>query len=143
MNENLSLLQPGNNPSLSRIPSNAKLKGDLNVTGTVQVDGRLEGNLNSTGPVVVTGTVIGNIYSPSVASSGTVKGNIQSTGYVKLMKGSFARGDIIGSGGFTIRIAQGCEGTEGILLIIAALCAFSMGIKQKISGMLSLSQLHH
>ena len=50
---------------------------------------------------------------------------------------SFARGDIIGSGGFTIRIAQGCEGTEGILLIIAALCAFSMGIKQKISGMLA------
>lgn len=49
---------------------------------------------------------------------------------------SFAQGGIIGSDGFTIRIAQGCEGTEGILLIMAALGAFSMGIKQKISGML-------
>jgi len=49
---------------------------------------------------------------------------------------TFTRGNTIGSGGFSIRIAQGCEGTEGILLIIAALGAFSMGIKQKISGML-------
>lgn len=94
MNEDSSLLKLENNSSLSRIPSDAKLKGDLNVTGDIQVDGRLEGNLNSTGPVVVTGTVIGNIHSPSVASSGTVKGNIRSTDYVKLMKGSFARGDI-------------------------------------------------
>ncbi len=83
-----------NNSSLSRIPTDAKLKGDLNVTGAIQVDGRLEGNLVSTGPVVVTGTVIGDIQSPSVASSGTVKGNIKSSGHVKLMKGSFARGDI-------------------------------------------------
>jgi len=94
MSNDSSLLQTGNKPSLSRVPSDAKLKGDLNVTGTVQVDGRLEGNLVSTGPVVVTGTVIGDIHSPSVTSSGTVKGNIQSTGYVRLMKGSFARGDI-------------------------------------------------
>ena len=50
---------------------------------------------------------------------------------------SFSNGSIIGSGSFTIRIAQGCEGIEGILLITAALCAFSMGIKQKISGILA------
>lgn len=50
---------------------------------------------------------------------------------------SFSRGDLIGSGGFTIRIAQGCEGIEVILLLTAALCAFSMGIKQKIGGVLA------
>jgi len=49
---------------------------------------------------------------------------------------SFSRGGLIGSGTFTIRIAQGCEGIEGILLITAALCAFSMGMKQKIGGVL-------
>ena len=49
---------------------------------------------------------------------------------------SFSHGNIIGSGGFTIRIAQGCEGIEGILLITAALCAFPLGIKQKISGII-------
>ncbi|MDD5722835.1 MAG: archaeosortase/exosortase family protein [Syntrophales bacterium] len=49
---------------------------------------------------------------------------------------SFSNGNTIGSGSFTIRIAQGCEGIEGILLITAALCAFPLGIKQKMSGVL-------
>lgn len=50
---------------------------------------------------------------------------------------SFSRGDMIGSGSFTIRIAQGCEGTEGILLIVAALCAFSIRMRYKIVGILA------
>ncbi len=94
MSKDLSLLQSDKNSSLSLIPSDAKLKGDLNVAGAIQVDGRLEGNLVSDGPVRVSGTVIGDIQSPSVVSNGTVKGNIRSSGYVKLMKGSFAKGDI-------------------------------------------------
>lgn len=49
---------------------------------------------------------------------------------------AFARGHTIGSGNFAIAIAEGCEGIEGILLIVAALCAFPMGIKQKISGIM-------
>ena len=49
---------------------------------------------------------------------------------------SFSRGDMVGSGSFTIRIAQGCEGTEGILLIVAALCAFSIRMREKIAGIL-------
>jgi exosortase family protein XrtM len=50
---------------------------------------------------------------------------------------SFSRGGLIGSGTFTIGIAQGCEGIEGILLVTAALCAFNMGMKQKIGGILA------
>jgi len=49
---------------------------------------------------------------------------------------SFARGAYIGSGTFTIQIAQGCEGIDGILLVAAALCAFNMGIRRKIVGIL-------
>ncbi len=49
---------------------------------------------------------------------------------------SFSRDDMVGSGSFTIRIAQGCEGTEGILLIVAALCAFSIRMREKIAGIL-------
>jgi len=50
---------------------------------------------------------------------------------------SYARDDMIGSGSFSIKIAQGCEGIEGILLITAALLAFNMGIKQKIAGIVA------
>ena len=49
---------------------------------------------------------------------------------------SFARGASIGSGTFTIAIAQGCEGIDGILLVTAALCAFNMGMRRKIVSIL-------
>ena len=114
MDSNSGFLQSEDNPSQSRVTSDAKLKGDLNVAGSVQVDGRLEGNLVSTGPVVVTGTVIGDIHSPSVTSSGTVKGNIQSTGHVKLMKGSFARGDIHAS---SVIVQEGASHNGRIQLV--------------------------
>ncbi|NOZ12250.1 MAG: polymer-forming cytoskeletal protein [Acidobacteria bacterium] len=117
MSEDSSLFLPDNTPSLSRIPPDAKLKGDLNVTGAIQVDGRLEGNLVSGGPVRVTGTVIGDIRSPSVVSSGTVKGNIRSSGYVKLMKGSFAKGDIHAP---SVIVQEGASHNGRIQLLTAA-----------------------
>jgi exosortase family protein XrtM len=49
---------------------------------------------------------------------------------------SFAQGAGIGSGTITVKIAQGCEGIGGILLVTAALCAFNMGIRRKIVGIL-------
>lgn len=117
MSKDSSILHPENNPALSRIPIDAKLKGDLEVSGTIYVDGRLEGNLVSTGPVVVSGTVIGDIRSPEVASSGTVKGNIHATGHVKLMKGSFARGDIHAP---SVIVQEGASHNGRIQLLISA-----------------------
>jgi len=46
-------------------------------------------------------------------------------------------GNIISSGTFQLNIAQGCEGTEGILLIAAAILAFYMGTRQKLLGILA------
>lgn len=50
---------------------------------------------------------------------------------------TFVQGMIIRSGTFTLEIKEGCEGIEGMLLIIAAICAFQMGVKEKISGVLA------
>jgi exosortase family protein XrtM len=49
---------------------------------------------------------------------------------------SVTRGASIGSGTFSIAIAQGCEGIDGILLVTAALCAFKMRIRRKVLGIL-------
>ena len=49
---------------------------------------------------------------------------------------TFAEGETIGSGNSTLKLAQGCEGVEGLLLVIAAVCAFQAGIRQKIGGIL-------
>jgi exosortase family protein XrtM len=38
------------------------------------------------------------------------------------------------SGGFSVVIAWGCEGIEGIFIIIAALSAYSMGLRKKLLG---------
>lgn len=50
---------------------------------------------------------------------------------------TFVQGMIIGSGSFRLRIAEGCEGIEGIILVVAAVCAFPMGLRQKLFGMLA------
>ncbi|HDZ89456.1 MAG TPA: hypothetical protein ENH37_02135 [Deltaproteobacteria bacterium] len=50
---------------------------------------------------------------------------------------SFVEGErSIRSGSFRVRIIGGCEGTEGMLLLVAAMWAFEMSIKRKILGSL-------
>jgi len=49
---------------------------------------------------------------------------------------SRVEGNVIVSGNFRLNIAQGCEGTEGFLLIGAAILAFSMSARRKILGLL-------
>ena len=50
---------------------------------------------------------------------------------------TFIDGMNIKSGGFSVGIAWGCEGVEGIFLIVAALTAYSMKRKWKVYGILS------
>ena len=48
-----------------------------------------------------------------------------------------ADGYAIKSGGLSLTIGWGCEGIEGIFMIVAALCAYSMKRKWKIYGVLA------
>ena len=75
--------------------------------------------------------------SPVLVHTLTASASSRIINFVTPGERSFARGASIGSGAFTIAIAQGCEGTEGILLVTAALCAFNMGIRRKIVGILA------
>lgn len=51
-------------------------------------------------------------------------------------QGIFAEGNIIHAGGFSLHIAKGCEGIEGILLLIAAIAAFPSRWVEKMIGIL-------
>ncbi len=44
-----------------------------------------------------------------------------------------ARGSLI-SGTVSLRIAVGCDGVDGLILIVAAVCAFPMSRKRKLAG---------
>jgi len=48
-----------------------------------------------------------------------------------------AEGAVIRSGAFQLTIAKGCEGTEGVIILVAALLAFPMGLRGKIGGVLA------
>lgn len=45
-----------------------------------------------------------------------------------------AEGPVIRSGVFCLTIAKGCEGTEGVIILAAALLAFPMAIRARFSG---------
>ncbi len=48
-----------------------------------------------------------------------------------------ALGQVIQGRGLRLTIARGCEGIEGMLLVVAALAAFPMGWKTKLGGILT------
>jgi len=49
---------------------------------------------------------------------------------------SFVEGSLIRSGNFRVRVIEGCTGTEGMLLLVAAIWAFKMSVRKKILGSL-------
>ena len=49
---------------------------------------------------------------------------------------SVVEGSLILSENFRVRVIEGCTGTEGMLLLVAAIWAFRMGIRKKILGSL-------
>ena len=50
---------------------------------------------------------------------------------------TFTENGFIKSGGFSMGIGWGCEGVEGIFLIIAAMIAYSMKLKWKLYGIMA------
>ena len=76
------------------------LKGDLEFTGGLRVDGQIKGHVsaqdNSHGTLVLSesGVIEGDINVPHVVINGTVKGNVTSAGHVELQSNAKVNGDI-------------------------------------------------
>ena len=43
--------------------------------------------------------------------------------------------NLIGDGGYQLSVVTGCDGIDGILLIVAAICAFRMSVLKKLGGL--------
>jgi exosortase family protein XrtM len=48
---------------------------------------------------------------------------------------SFCQQEYVTSGNFRLKIARGCEGIEGIFILIAAILAYPVGLKSKLKGL--------
>lgn len=82
------------------IGSGSILKGDLEFTGGLRVDGHIKGHVSAQdsnkGTLVLSesGVIEGDINVPHLVVNGTVNGNIASTGHVELQASAKVKGDI-------------------------------------------------
>ena len=78
------------------IGPSSKLEGNINVSGTVRIDGSYKGDIYAEDDVIVgeTGIVFGNIFSNNVSITGRVEGNISCKGVLEILSKGRLIGDI-------------------------------------------------
>ena len=82
--------------SINIVGVGTEIKGDLETSGDIRIDGKIIGNLLSRAKVVIgqTGEVSGNINSDSAEISGLVNGNISSSEILYLKATAKVNGDL-------------------------------------------------
>ena len=71
------------------------ITGDLESTGSIEIQGRIQGNVKCNGKLTVTGLISGNSVSAEFfADSAKVEGEVQTSGTVKIGVGSVVIGNI-------------------------------------------------
>ena len=70
--------------------------GDLDVKGTIRIDGRCEGKITCSGDVIIgeTGYVISSVQGRNLQVAGTVKGVIKTSGLLDISPPGKVYGDI-------------------------------------------------
>lgn len=78
------------------IGEGTEIKGTIQATGVIRIDGTLEGSIVHRGELIVgpKGRVLADIESKSLAVAGEVRGNIQTEEKLELLAGSRVYGDI-------------------------------------------------
>jgi cytoskeletal protein CcmA (bactofilin family) len=81
------------------VGTSVKLKGNLNATGDIIVDGSVSGELKTKGSVVVgpNANILANIKAQNVQVSGMVQGNIDASDKIQITETGRVMGDISAS----------------------------------------------
>ena len=84
-------------PCINIIGQKTEIKGDINISGDVRIDGTLTGNFFSNQKLVVgpSGVIEGNITCKDCDISGKVVGNLYISDVLALKSTSDVRGDIV------------------------------------------------
>lgn len=118
--------QPANNNVLSGdvqdetsvITASTVLTGDLQSSGSFDIQGTINGNVMCNGKIVVTGTVNGNTNSSEFfADVAKVEGEIVSTGTVKIGAGSVIIGNISASSAVIAGAVKGDIDVQGPVVV--------------------------
>jgi cytoskeletal protein CcmA (bactofilin family) len=75
---------------------NSVFEGNIECDGTIRVDGKIKGDIKVSGDVFVgvSAVITGNIFANNVNLSGTIEGNINSSGILRILSTAKLFGDI-------------------------------------------------
>lgn len=106
-NEEISMLSKNAEKIESFVGSNARIKGEITVEGTLRLDGTIEGGLNADWVIITEkGMVKGDITAQKIVIAGRVQGNLRAKELVEIQ----AKGKVLG-GVFTQKLSV-IEGGE-------------------------------
>ncbi|MCX8132038.1 MAG: polymer-forming cytoskeletal protein [Clostridia bacterium] len=89
--------EPGSPDSVDTlIGVNSYFEGNIESQGTIRVDGKVKGDLKISGDVFIgsNAVITGNVEAGNVYLSGTVEGNINATGVLRILSTARLYGDI-------------------------------------------------
>lgn len=78
------------------IGRNTSIKGEINGSGNIRVDGRVEGGIAIDGDAVIgeSGNVLGDVRAESLIVAGTITGNVETSGNLSIHSTGQLIGDV-------------------------------------------------
>ncbi|MBR1629492.1 MAG: polymer-forming cytoskeletal protein [Lachnospiraceae bacterium] len=100
------------------ITSGMTIKGDLESTGSIEVDGTINGDVRCNGKLTVMGVINGNSTSSEFfADSAKIQGEVMSSGTVKIGVGSVVVGNITASSAVIAGAVKGNIDVQGLVVV--------------------------
>jgi len=100
------------------ITSGMTINGDLESTGSIDVEGLIKGNVTCNGKLVVTGTIRGNSSASEIfADSAKIEGEIAASGTVKVAAGSVIIGNIAATSAVIAGAVKGDIDVQGPVVV--------------------------
>lgn len=103
---------------VAEITSGMTVKGDLDSTGSINVDGTVNGNVKCNGKLVVKGSIVGNSTANEFfADNAKIEGEVNTIGTVKIGTGSVIVGNITASSAVIAGAVKGDIDVQGPVVV--------------------------
>jgi cytoskeletal protein CcmA (bactofilin family) len=117
--DNITVARAGqSNEEISIITAGTTLSGDMQSSGSFDVQGTINGNITCNGKITVTGTINGNTSSSEFfADVAKIEGEVIATGTVKVGTGSVIIGNITASSAVVAGAVKGDIDVQGPVVV--------------------------
>lgn len=103
---------------VSVITAGTKIKGNMETTGSFEIEGKIEGDIKCNGKLTVIGTIVGNSASSEFfADAAHIEGEVVSSGTVKVGLGSVVIGNITATSAVIAGAVKGDIDVQGPVVV--------------------------